>query len=89
MCSIGVKSKGFEARVELDFWLCHVYNLEDEAELDRFIQGKQREIPVFGTDRTVKCDVQKRLAIGISRLGTTQATTIGAYCFALHKLDEK
>ncbi|MBO7647234.1 MAG: ROK family protein [Bacteroidales bacterium] len=67
----------------------YVYNLEDEAELDRFIQGEQREIPVFGTDRTVKCDVQKRLAIGISRLGTTQATTIGAYCFALHKLDEK
>ena len=28
MCSIGVKIKGFEARVELDFWLCHVYNLE-------------------------------------------------------------
>jgi predicted NBD/HSP70 family sugar kinase len=67
----------------------YVYNLEDEAELDRFIQGEQREMPIFGTDRTIQCDVQKRLGIGLSKLGTTQATTIGAYCFALHKLDEK
>ena len=32
MCSIGVKSKGFEARAELDFWLCHVCDLEDVTE---------------------------------------------------------
>ena len=67
----------------------YVYNLEDASELTRFIEGEQREIPVFGTNRTVKCDVQKRLAIGVSKLGTTTATTIGAYCFALHKLDEQ
>lgn len=66
----------------------YVYNLEDEQEFAEFIKGKKQTIPIYGTDETVVCDTQKRLGIITSHIGTSEATTIGAYCFALHKLDE-
>ncbi len=66
----------------------YVYNLEDEQEFAEFIKGKQQTIPIYGTGETVVCDTQKRLGIITSHIGTSEATSIGAYCFALHKLDE-
>lgn len=65
----------------------YVYNLEDEAEFKEFAKGKLQEIPIYGTSETIKCDTQKRLGIITSHIGTSEATTIGAYSFALHKLD--
>ena len=66
----------------------YVYNLEDEQEFSEFVKGKQQEIKIYGTDETIVCDTQKRLGIITSHIGTSEATTIGAYCYALHKLDE-
>lgn len=65
----------------------YVYNLEDEAEFEAFARGEQRAIPIYGTDETILCDTQKRLGIITSHIGTSVATTIGAYCYALHQLD--
>ena len=65
----------------------YVYNLEDEAEFAEFVKGEQRAIPIYGTDETILCDTQKRLGIITSHIGTSVATTIGAYCYALHQLD--
>jgi glucokinase len=64
------------------------FNLEDEAELAAFIRGEQREIEVPGTGRKVFYDPLKRVGVGLSRLGTSQAVSIGAYAFALHNLSK-
>ena len=65
----------------------YVYNLENEAEFDDFVKGEQRAIPIYGTSETILCDTQKRLGVVTSHIGTSVATTIGAYCYALHQLD--
>ena len=63
------------------------YNLEDEQGLDSFLKPSSLEIPVPFTSRTVNFDPNKKIGIGISRLGTSKAVSIGAYAYALAKLD--
>ncbi|HEU5125984.1 MAG TPA: ROK family protein [Verrucomicrobiae bacterium] len=62
------------------------FNLEDPADLKKFLQGETREIPVPGTNRKIKYDPLQRVGIGMSRLGTSEAIAIGAYAFALKHL---
>ncbi|HPV55575.1 MAG TPA: ROK family protein, partial [Tenuifilaceae bacterium] len=38
--------------------------------------------------REVDYDPLKRFGVGLSRLGTSHAVAVGAYAFALKKLDE-
>ena len=64
-----------------------IYNLEDANEFEAFVKGKTKEINVFGTDQRILIDTERRLGITLSQLGTSRATAIGAYCFALHALD--
>lgn len=66
-----------------------VYNLDDAAGLDAFCASKTHKIPVPGSQRMVDYDPVKRLGIVFSKLGTSKATSIGAYAFALHELDKK
>ncbi|MFI5379247.1 MAG: ROK family protein [Tepidisphaerales bacterium] len=63
------------------------FNLEDPAQLETFLKGQTRELPVPGRDRTVKFDALLRVGVGITRLGTSEAIAIGAYAFALDRLD--
>ena len=63
-----------------------VFNLEDPAQLEKFLKGDRREITVPGTARKVQYDPLSRLGVGLSRLGTSEAVAIGAYAFALRKL---
>jgi glucokinase len=65
------------------------YNLEDEVGLASFLKSSSVEIPVPFTNRTVFFDPNKKVGVGISRLGTSRAVSIGAYAYALAKLDEK
>jgi len=65
------------------------FNLDDPAQLKKFIEGETREIIVPGGTRKVKYDSMNRTGIGLSRLGTSEAVNIGAYAFALRKLDAK
>ncbi len=67
--------------------VANVYNLEVEADLERFLRGSTREIEVFATGRKVRYDPEMRIGIGISKIGTSKAISIGAYAFALHSLD--
>jgi glucokinase len=62
------------------------FNLEDEAQRTKFIQGETREITVPGTSRKLKYDPLARIGVGMSRLGTSEAVAIGACAFALRKL---
>ena len=65
------------------------FNLEDPAQLEKFLAGETREITVPGSQRKIKYDPLQRVGIGVSRLGTSEAVAIGAYAFALQKLDAR
>lgn len=64
------------------------YNLENDRELKKFIEGNTHEIQVPFSDKKITYDKLKRIGVGISRLGTSKAVSIGAYAFALNKLDK-
>ncbi|MGH7940823.1 MAG: ROK family protein [Limisphaerales bacterium] len=63
------------------------FNLEDPAQLKRFLKGQIRAIRVPGSKSRVTYDSLQRIGVGISRLGTSEAIAIGACAFALKKLD--
>lgn len=65
------------------------FNLEDPLEQGRFLVGEARLVRVPGSSRQVTYDPLKRIGVGVSRLGTSQAISIGAYAFALEALDRK
>ncbi|MEG0498608.1 MAG: ROK family protein, partial [Alistipes sp.] len=65
-----------------------VYDLDNEAEFAEFARGEQRKLKVYGTDKCVVYDPQKRVGVCISKLGADRAISAGAYAFALNKLDE-
>ena len=64
-----------------------VYNLDDEAEFAAFAKGEARELKIYGSDKTVTYDPQKRIGILIDKIGTSTAISVGAYDFALAALD--
>ena len=64
-----------------------VFNLDDEEEFARFALGSARELKVPGSDRTVIYDPMKRTGLTVSRLGASQAISIGAYSYALSRID--
>jgi glucokinase len=65
------------------------FNLEDRAQLKKFLKGEARTITVPGESRKIKYDALQRIGVGLSRLGTSEAVAIGAYAFALRKLDSR
>lgn len=73
---------------ELNRVQMQVYDLDNEEEFEAFARGEQREIKVYGTDRTVKYDPQKRIGVAISKIGASRAISVGAYTFALSQIGE-
>lgn len=68
--------------------VANVYNLEDAAQMDKFVNGSVRQIKVYGTDEVVNYDPEMRIGVGISKIGTSKAVSIGAYSFALSMMDK-
>jgi glucokinase len=64
------------------------FNLEDPAQLQQFLNGETKELKVPHSSRIVKFDGLQRTGVGISRLGTSEASAIGAYAFALNRLEK-
>lgn len=64
-----------------------VFSLEDEEGRKALSKGCLTKIKVPHSDRIVDYDPMKRIGIGLSRLGTSQAVSVGAYAFALSQLD--
>jgi glucokinase len=62
------------------------FNIEAAAERETFLKGETKEITVPGSTRKILYDPMQRTAVGLSRLGTSEAVAIGAYAFALSKL---
>lgn len=67
--------------------ISHAYNIEDPAEREAFLQYGAIRLTVPGSDRMVSYDAAPRTAVGVSRLGTSEAVAIGAYAFALSRLN--
>jgi len=68
--------------------VARLFNFEDAAERRAFLKGAAREIPVPGSKRVVRHDPLPRAAVGVSRLGASRAAAVGAYAFAVNRLDE-
>lgn len=66
-----------------------VYDLDNDEEFAAFAKGERRSLKVYGTDKTVDYDPQKRIGVMISKLGASRAISVGAYAFALSMLDAK
>lgn len=62
------------------------FSLEDEIGHKAFTKGGLTKIKVPFSDKMVDYDPMKRIGVGLSRLGTSQAVSVGAYAFALSKL---
>jgi glucokinase len=69
--------------------VANVYNLEDAGQLQRFLKGSTKEIAVPVSGKRVKYDPEMRIGIGISKIGTSKAISIGAYAFALNSIDKR
>lgn len=54
-----------------------------------FLNNEGHQIKVPGTNKTIAYDPIKKITIGESRLGTGNAVALGAYAFALMKLNER
>ncbi|MCI1639823.1 MAG: ROK family protein [Bacteroidales bacterium] len=66
-----------------------VYNLDEPEEFDRFAKGNARKLKVYGSEREVIYDPQKRIGVMRSKIGASKAISVGAYIFALSKLDNE
>ena len=64
-----------------------VYNLDSKSEFAAFAKGSARKLKVYGSDKTVTYDPQKRIGVMISKIGASKAISVGAYDFALAQLD--
>ena len=63
-----------------------VYNLDDPEEFAQFARGDARTLQVYGSDREVVYDPQKRVGVMRSKIGASKAIALGAYAFALSNL---
>jgi glucokinase len=66
-----------------------VYNIDQEEDYQKFIKDRSKEIIIPGTNKSLKYDPEPRLAICSSKLGASKAIGIGAYAFALKKINDK
>lgn len=63
------------------------YNLDDEADFNRFAQGEAVKIAIPGSDRPVDYDPCKRIGVMISQHGASRSVALGAYVYALNHLE--
>lgn len=64
-----------------------VFNLEDEVSCRRFLNGEYHNIPIYGTEQSLKVNTKKATGVGLSVLGTNRAIALGAAIYALRELD--
>ena len=65
------------------------FNLEDPAGRESFLRGAVRTVEVPGSGRRISYDPMRRTAVGITRLGTSEAVAVGAYAYALRELENR
>jgi glucokinase len=63
-----------------------VLNLENPVEMAKFLENQSREIKVPFSNKVVNYNPGRFIGVGISRLGTSRAVSIGSYAYALSNL---
>jgi glucokinase len=63
-------------------------NLENPDELAKFLENQSIEIKVPFSDKVVNYNPSRYIGVGVSRLGTSKAVSVGAYAYALTELDK-
>ena len=63
-----------------------VYNLDDKADFEKFARGNSIKIKVYGSDREVIYDPEKRIGVTISDIGASNAVALGAYLYAINNI---
>ena len=74
-----------------------VFNLEDEEDMKKFLKGDIRTVKVPFSDKTITYDfyaittepeseILKQI-VGVTRLGTENAISLGAYYYAVNRLN--
>lgn len=72
----------------LDRMEVKAYNLTNQEEKQAFLKSNSKQILIPRTNKTISYDESKKIGVCISLLGTSEAVAIGAYAFALQKLDD-
>ena len=65
-----------------------VYNMEEEYSYSDFLNWKSYNVKVPFSDKKISYHPDKKLVIGLSRLGTSKAVCLGAYAYALAMMDD-
>ncbi|UOB17280.1 ROK family protein [Abyssalbus ytuae] len=66
-----------------------IFYLDNPESYNNFIKNTGVEVEVPFTDKKVIYNEQKKIPIGLSKLGTSEAIWLGAYYLALNNLDKK
>lgn len=66
-----------------------IFNLEDPIAYNRLLQGQKQELKIPNSTKTVVYDPFLRTGIGVSKNGTSKIIGLGAYAFAVKKLEIK
>lgn len=65
----------------------NVSNIDDETEREAFIKDGSKMVKLPFSNEVIRYLVDKKTAVGVSRLGTSRAVAIGAYALALNQID--
>jgi glucokinase len=64
-----------------------IFDIEDEKQFEYFLVDKSTELPIPDSNKTVHYNIHKKTILMRTALGTSKAISLGAYSYALHKLD--
>ncbi|MGL5113357.1 MAG: ROK family protein [Flavobacterium sp.] len=64
-----------------------IFNLEDPIGIRRLLDGNQVDLAIPGTNKTISYDPFLRTGISVTKNDTCKIISLGAYAFALNKLD--
>ena len=63
-----------------------VFDLEDDWQASKFFETSVKEVEIPGSDIKVLYQEEKRIPIGVSKIGAEKAISLGAYFFAKEAL---
>ncbi len=63
------------------------YNWHNKEDREAFLKYEPKKIAVPFSDDFVEYESEKKIAIGVSTLGTSQAVALGAYHFAMNRIN--
>ncbi len=67
--------------------LQEVFDLTDPVETEKFIRGNTKTLTLPDTQQQIRYDAAFRTGIGLAKHDTSNSIALGAYAFAIKKLD--